>query len=101
METLGGRELEVDEGGYLVSPEDWNEEVAKDIAKNLNIELTDEHWKVVNFLREKHNEGVEMSLRKIGKSGVVDIKGLYALFPGGPLKNAAKVAGLSRPTSCV
>ena len=101
MANLGGKEVEVDEGGYLINHEDWNKEVAGDLAKSVNVELTPEHWKVIDFLQEKHKEGVEMSLRKIGKSGVIDIKSLYKLFPGGPLKNAAKVAGLERPTSCV
>lgn len=101
MAQLGGKEVEVDAEGYLANPDDWTEEVAKDLAKGLNIELTDDHWKVINFLREQHSQGVEMSIRKVGKSGLVDLKQFYQLFPGGPLKNASKIAGLSRPASCV
>jgi len=99
MANLGGKEVEVNEGGYVMHPEDWDKAVAGDLAKELGINLTDAHWKVVDYLREQH--GLEMSIRKLGKSGIVDIKTLYELFPGGPLKYAAKIAGLHRPTSCV
>jgi tRNA 2-thiouridine synthesizing protein E len=101
MATLGGKEVEVSDEGYLVNPGDWDEAVAKDLAKELNIELTDKHWEVVKWLRQQHESGAEMTIRKVGKSGLVDIKGFYELFPGGPLKNASKIAGLARPTSCV
>jgi len=101
MATLGGKEVEVNDEGYLVNPDDWDKAVAGDLAKEMNIELTDKHWAVIDYLRAQHDEGVEMTIRKVGKSGVVDIKGFYELFPGGPLKNASKIAGLSRPTSCV
>lgn len=101
MAQLGGKEIEVDSEGYLANPADWTEDVAKDLAKSLNIDLSDDHWKVINFLREQHDQGVEMSIRKVGKSGIVDLKKFYELFPGGPLKTASKIAGLSRPASCV
>lgn len=101
MAKLGGKEVEVNEEGFLVSPDDWDKAVAEDIAKDLDIKLTDKHWEVIDYLQKQHAEGVEMTIRKMGKSGIVDIKGLYDLFPGGPLKNASKIAGLSRPTSCV
>ncbi len=89
------------EEGYLTDASQWDKSLAEEIAKELNIKLTDDHWKVIEYLRQQHDEGVEMSIRKVGKSGVVDIKGLYTLFPGGPLKNASKIAGLPRPTSCM
>ena len=101
MVKLGGEEIEVNEEGYLVNPDDWNEAVAKDLAKQIDLELTDKHFEVLNWLREQNDKGVEMTIRKIGRSGLVDIKGFYDLFPGGPLKNASKIAGLGRPTSCV
>ncbi len=89
------------EEGFLTDASEWSEDVAKEIAEELNIELTDKHWEVINYLRGQHDQGIEMSIRKLGKSGIVDIKGFYKLFPGGPLKNASKIAGLPRPTSCV
>lgn len=101
MANLGGKEVEVNDEGYLVNASDWDESVAEDLAKELKISLGDKHWEVIKYLREQHDAGVEMSIRKLGKSGIVDIKELYQLFPGGPLKFASKVAGLPRPTSCV
>jgi tRNA 2-thiouridine synthesizing protein E len=101
QKNIAGKQVEIDQEGFLVKPQQWNEDVAEEIAKELNIELTDKHWEVIDYLRSQHAEGVEISIRKVGKSGVVDIKGLYSLFPGGPLKNASKIAGLSRPASCV
>ena len=103
QKTYAGKSVEVDGEGYLVSADDWSEEVAKEIAKELNIEMPDggKHWEVLRWLREQHEGGVEMSIRKVGGSGVVDIKEFYQLFPGGPLKHASKIAGLKRPTSCV
>ena len=101
MAKLGGKEVQVNEEGFLVNPNDWDKKVAEDLAKELDISLTDKHWEVIDYLQKQHAEGVEMTVRKMGKSGIVDIKGLYELFPGGPLKYAAKIAGLPRPTSCV
>ena len=101
MAQLGGKEVELNDEGYLVNADDWDEAVAKDMAKSLEIDLTDKHLEVVMWLREQHNDGVEMTIRKVARSGLVDIKGFYDLFPGGPLKNASKIAGLPRPTSCV
>jgi len=99
--TIAGKEVEIDEEGYLVDSSQWDKDVAQEIAKELNIELSDKHWEVIDYLRAQHDEGVEMSIRKVGKSGIVDLKEFYGLFPGGPLKNASKIAGLSRPASCV
>ncbi len=56
---------------------------------------------MLNWLREQHYQGQEVNIRKVGKSGIVDIKQFYQLFPGGPLKNASKIAGLEKPTSCL
>lgn len=99
--TIADKEVEIDEEGYLADSSQWNKDVAQEIAKELNIELGDKQWEVIDYLRAQNDEGVEMSIRKVGKSGVVDIKEFYGLFPGGPLKNASKIAGLARPASCV
>lgn len=93
--------VDKNEEGYLTDASQWDKSVAEEIAKELGINLTEDHWKVIEYLREQHDEGVEMTIRKVGKSGIVDIKGLYELFPGGPLKNSSKIAGLPRPTSCM
>src|SRR6056297_4054164 len=99
QKTIAGVNLEVTEDGYLEDASQWNEEVAKEIAKEEGIELTDKHFEVINFIRENADSG--LTIRKVGKSGIVDIKGFYELFPGGPLKISSKIAGIKKPTSCV
>lgn len=101
QKKLGGQDVDVDVEGYMTNPDQWSGEIAKDIAKELNTELTQTHWDVLNWLREQHYQGQEVNIRKVGKSGIVDIKQFYQLFPGGPLKNASKIAGLKKPTSCL
>lgn len=101
QKTIAGVTLEVTDEGYLQDPSQWNEDIAKELAKEEGIELTDKHFEVFKFIREKHQKGEELTIRKVGKSGIVDIKGLYQLFPGGPLKLSSKIAGIPKPTSCV
>ena len=99
--TIAGVALEVNDEGYLTDASQWTKEVAEEIAKELKIELTNKHYQVINFLREKYLEGTPLTIRKVGKSGIVDIKEFYTLFPGGPLKISSKIAGIPKPTSCV
>ncbi|MFW6020395.1 MAG: TusE/DsrC/DsvC family sulfur relay protein [Bacteroidales bacterium] len=101
IQTIAGKEVDLTEEGYLTDHTQWNEDIAKELAKEEGIELTDEHMKVLNYLREKYAEGETLSIRKVGKSGIVDIKGLYQLFPGGPLKISSRLAGIPKPQSCV
>ena len=98
---LAGVSISVNDEGYLNDASKWNEEIAKEIAKEEGIELTDKHWEVVKYLRDQYNAGTPLSIRKIGKSGIVDIKGYYDLFPGGPLKKSSRIAGIPKPASCV
>jgi TusE/DsrC/DsvC family sulfur relay protein len=106
---VNGRNLETDEEGYLVTLSDWSEEVAGQIAKSENIDMSPSHWEVVNFLREYYDEyqiapAVRVLTKAIGKKLGPD-KGnsqyLYELFPYGPAKQACKIAGLPKPTGCV
>jgi tRNA 2-thiouridine synthesizing protein E len=99
QKTIAGVTLEVTDDGYLEDPTQWNEEIAKEIAKEEGIELTDKHFEVLKFIRENADAG--LTIRKVGKSGIVDIKDFYTLFPGGPLKISSKIAGIKKPTSCV
>lgn len=98
QKTYAGVTLEVTDDGYLIDPSKWNEEIAKEIAKEEGIELTDKHFAVLKFIRENESG---LTIRKVGNSGIVDIKGFYTLFPGGPLKISSKIAGIKKPTSCV
>ncbi len=98
---IAGKTVQVNEEGYLTDASQWNKEIATEIAKELEIELTDKHFEVLNFLRDKNAAGEPLTIRKVGKSGIVDIKGFYDLFPGGPLKYSSKIAGIPKPVSCV
>lgn len=101
LKTIAGNSVEVNPEGYLLKPEQWNKEIAFEIANEIGIQLTDKHFEVLNYLRKEHAAGTALSIRKVGKSGIVDIKELYALFPNGPLKFSAKIAGIPKPVSCV
>ncbi len=95
------KQIEVNQEGYLKDSSQWSEDWAKKIATENNIPLTPKHWDVLHWLRKKHEEGVALSIRKVGNSGLVDIKQFYGLFPGGPLKIASKIAGIPKPVSCI
>ena len=98
---VAGKRVELTDEGFLTDMGQWNEEVAKALAQEEGIDLTDKHYEVIKFLRTEHESGAALTIRKVGKSGIVDIKGLYVLFPGGPLKKSSKIAGIPKPTSCV
>lgn len=99
--TIAGVAVEVSEDGYLTDPSQWTQEIGKEIAKEEEIVMEDKHWEVVTFLREQQAKEVALSIRKIGKSGVVNIKEFYTLFPKGPLKISSRIAGIPKPTSCI
>ena len=95
--------IEVDEDGFMAEPENWNEAVAAAIATTEGVEgLTEEHWKVVNYLRDYYLKfGVAPMIRKLCKETGFKLNKIYELFPSGPAKGACKVAGLPKPTGCV
>ena len=99
-----GRQLEVNEEGFLVHPEEWSEGLALFLARtdeNLDT-LTEEHWAVIRFIRKHFEERQSAPMvRAICKTTGVPLKRIYELFPSGPAKGACKVAGLAKPTGCV
>lgn len=101
--AVEGRTYEVDEDGFLQEPERWNEEVAKDFAGSEAVaELTDEHWKVIHYIRNYYLEfGIAPMIRKLCKETGHKLAEIYQLFPSGPAKGACKLAGLPKPTGCV
>ncbi len=101
--TLNGRELEVDEDGFIQQPELWDTELALALARSEGIaELTDAHWKVIHYIRNYFQEfEIAPAVRKLCQETDLSLKELYDLFPSGPTKGACKVAGLPRPASCV
>ena len=100
---VGDDVYDIDEDGFLQEPERWNEDVAAALAVTEGVDdLTEEHWKVVNYLREYYLEfQVAPMIRKLCKSTGFKLNKIYELFPSGPAKGACKVAGLPKPTGCV
>jgi dissimilatory sulfite reductase related protein len=95
--------VETNAEGFLVHPEDWTPELAREIAGQNGIpELTDRHWQVIEFMRKTFLErGEAPSIRTLGKASGVPIKELYQLFPKGPAKLAAKIGGIPKPRGCI
>jgi tRNA 2-thiouridine synthesizing protein E len=100
---FGTLTVEVDADGHLANRSMWNENLARAIAKDEGIDsLTDRHWAVVNYMRKEFDaKGDAPSIRKLTKESGVETKELYALFPKGPAKKAAKIAGLPKPKGCI
>lgn len=103
VKEILGKSLAIDADGNLVNLADWNEEIALELAKEEGInELTEKHWQVINYMRKVFSEsGDAPSIRKLTKESGVDTKELYSLFPKGPAKKAAKIAGLPKPKGCI
>ena len=99
---VGDRVIALDEDGFLEDPSQWDEEVANAIAATEDVELTDEHWAVINYLRDYYAQfGVAPMVRKMLKDTGKSNAEIYELFPSGPGKGACKIAGLMKPTGCV
>ena len=103
QKEIAGKTVDVNEEGYLTDHSQWNKEIAAAIAKEEGIiELTENHWKVIDFLQQDFKEkGVMPTIRRVKSAGNIDTKLFYDLYPGGPLKKSSKIAGLPKPASCV
>ena len=101
--NVAGKDIEVDEDGFITDPNAWSEDIAKGFAEMEGIsELTQEHWKVINYLRDYYLKfGIAPMIRKLCKDTGFQLKYIYELFPSGPAKGACKLAGLPKPTGCV
>jgi len=95
--------VDVDAEGFLTNPQEWNETLAQEIAREAGIpELTDRHWLVIRFMRDRYlTTGTAPSIRALGKESGVSVKELYELFPKGPAKLAAKIGGIPKPEGCI
>lgn len=95
--------IEVNEEGFFVHPETWTEEMVPELARREGIDpFTDQHWQVIRFMRNEFlTKGTGPSVRVLGKSSGVSVKDLYLLFPKGPAKVAARVAGIPKPRGCI
>ena len=101
--TIAGVDVAVNDEGFLEQADQWTEAMAVEIARQAGIDpLTPEHWQVINFMRKEYFEkGTGPTVRALGKTSGVSIKELYQLFPKGPAKLAAKIAGIPKPRGCI
>lgn len=100
---VNGHSVELDEDGFMVNLDEWNEDVAVYLAGTEDVdELTEDHWKLINYLKDYYKEyGIAPMVRKMCKDTGFKLKEIYDLFPTGPAKGACKIAGLPKPTGCV
>ncbi len=101
--TYAGHTVTVNDEGFLTDSSQWTQEMAEQIAKAEGIdELTPRHWQVISFMRTAYQaKGTGPTVRVLGKTSGVSIKELYQLFPHGPAKTAAKIAGIPKPRGCI
>jgi tRNA 2-thiouridine synthesizing protein E len=100
--TIAGKEVTVDDEGFLTEYEEWDEELGTELATNIGIDMTDDHWRVVKFLREDFvDQGETATLRRVSTVGGVPTKELFVLFPKKPAKKMSYVAGLPKPAGCI
>ena len=96
------KDVQFNAEGFMLDPLAWSPELAETIAEREAIQLTERHWLVINFARQEFEKNGEApTLRSITKNSGVDTREMYSLFPGGPAKLAAKLAGLGKPTGCI
>ncbi len=103
VDTIAGLAIDVNDEGFLVDPDQWTREVAVELARREGIDpLTDRHWEVIAFMRAEYEaKGTGPTVRMLGKTSGVPVKELYQLFPKGPAKLAAKIAGIPKPRGCI
>ncbi len=100
--TIAGSEVDLNDEGFMTDPQQWNEDIAKALAANIGIELTDDHWGPIRFIREQQAEsGITPTLRKVSKTGGFPTKELFQLFPKKPAKKMSYIAGVPKPVGCV
>ena len=100
--TLDGHQVHVNDEGFLTDPAEWDEDLARVLATQIGLTLTDEHWAAIHFLRQDYAErGETATLRRISAVGGIPVKQLFVLFPQKPAKKMAYVAGLPKPQGCV
>lgn len=102
LATIGAHEVHVDDEGFMTEYDEWTEELAKQLASNIGIDLTDRHLEVIRFLRQDYaSQGETPTLRRVTNAAGIPTKDLFELFPKKPAKKMAYVAGLPKPVGCV
>ena len=102
LAMIAGHEVHVDDEGFMTEYEEWTDELAKQLAANIDIDLSDQHWKAIRFLRDDFkDQGETATLRRVSTIGGIPTKDLFTLFPKKPAKKMAYIAGLPKPAGCV
>ncbi len=100
--TIDGHTIHVDDEGFMTEYDEWDEDLGQSLARQIGVDLTDEHWKALRFLRTDYREkGETATLRRVSVVGGIPTKTLFTLFPAKPAKKMAYVAGLPKPRGCV
>jgi tRNA 2-thiouridine synthesizing protein E len=100
--TIDGHTIHVNDEGFLTDPSEWDEQLAKSLAAQIGVDLSEEHWKAIRFLRADYAEqGETATLRRINLVGGIPTKTMFQLFPQKPAKKASYIAGLPKPHGCV
>ncbi len=102
QQEVAGTMVDFNDEGFMTDPSQWNEEIAHALGKEMGLELNDRHFMVISFMRKEFEaNGKVPSLRKVKNESGVGTKELYGLFPKGPAKKAARIAGLGKPEGCI
>jgi tRNA 2-thiouridine synthesizing protein E len=100
--TIAGAEVHVNDEGFLTEYGDWSEEIGAELATNIGVEMTDDHWKLIRWLREDFKEkGETATTRRVQTVGGWPTKQQFTMFPKKPAKKMAYIAGLPKPAGCV
>jgi tRNA 2-thiouridine synthesizing protein E len=100
--TIAGHDVEINDEGFMTNPDEWNEEIGAELAKNIGIDMTDDHWAVIRWLRSDYSEkGETATTRRVQTVGGFPTKQQFVLFPKKPARKMAYVAGLPKPHGCV
>lgn len=99
---INGHDVSVDDEGFMTVYDEWDEATGAALAQAIGVEMTDEHWRVIHFLRDDFKaQGATPTIRRVSTAGGVDTKKLFQLFPKKPAKKMAYIAGLPKPAGCV
>lgn len=102
LATIAGHEVHVNEEGFMTQYDEWDEDLGKQLAANIGIDMSDRHWEVIRFLRDDYaEEGETATLRRVSTRGGYPTKELFQMFPKKPAKKMAYIAGLPKPAGCV
>jgi tRNA 2-thiouridine synthesizing protein E len=102
LATIAGREVQVDDEGFMTEYTEWSEELAAQLAANIGVDMNDTAWKAIRFLREDYlAQGETPTLRRVTNEAGIATKELFTIFPKKPAKKMSYIAGVPKPVGCV